>query len=303
MKRSHLALLAVSGLAAWLWWGSMRSVETEVRAAQLGPRVAFLVMGLPEDRLPIWASPGEALSRYKPPKSCGGCQPQFHMHPLSKGEGKDYSQANEGWWCAQRHFLEAVQALLASHPTAQWYFFADEDTLVFPQVLHKMLSVLDDVLAPGEPVYMGHSGYIGELVRFVMSGGGVLVRGETLRSMTGGNTLQWCIERIKDSWCWHHLDWALAMCLREVGVFPRGHQGMQQMIDVCAASGKIDPALCCAPPKVSCHPVPAGEREWMLRSHQAWFVANEERLTTTWARPCLYSDYMWTSYWYSNCIQ
>merc|ERR1711971_535877 len=110
---------------------------------------------------------------------------------------------------------------------------------------------------------MGHGADL-TFVRFIMSGGGVLLRGSTLRRLQSSGVLSKCIQRVHNgTWCYHHLDWVLAECLRDIGVMPSGHEAFQQMVDKCNS--------CCNPPRVSCHPVSLqSELVRLLKTHSEY---------------------------------
>lgn len=254
-------------------------------------RVVWLVIGLEPGKRTPWARPNDILYGALPPQTCSGCPSVAKIEKETTGEAKDYKKASSGWWCAQRTFLDILKKMHAEHPNACWYMLADVDTIAFPQNLDVMLDRFDkDVLSPGEDLYMGHGAYT-SFVRFIMSGGGVLLRGPTVQRLVKTGTLDFCIQKVyKGSWCFHHLDWLVAECLREIGVYPRGHDGFQQMLNVCPE--------CCTFPRITCHPVPLEKQPNVLARHAS---GNKDVLTDTWATPCRYSDYYWESYWRSNC--
>lgn len=275
-----------------------------------GPAVAFLVMGLEPGSSVPWASARDPVVEYQPPKDCGACPKEALQAKETKGEAKDYSKAAPGWWCAQRYYLDGLAHLLSTQPHARWYFLADADTLVFPDALHRMVDLLDaNILDPAEDAYLGHGAYT-SFIRFIMSGGGALIRGQSLRRMNATGTLLQCrVRQQKGAWCLHHLDWVVGECLREVGVEPTGHDAFQQMIDVCAPeqakrglSGFDTPADCCRPPRVACHPVKDPSlQQRLLKEHEEHFRSSPASYSVSWAMPCPWSEYWWESYWNSNC--
>jgi len=122
--------------------------------------------------------------------------------------------------------------------------------MIFSHRLRAMLAHLEyGILGPSDDLYMGH-GYAGEpqVPKFIMSGGGVLLRGRTLRRLKSSGLLQRCAKKhLRGDWCWHHLDWVLGECLLEIGVQPVGHPSFQQFINVCPR--------CCDEKSIACHPV------------------------------------------------
>lgn len=243
------------------------------------PSIAFLVLGLKPGDRPPWASAEDDIMPFQPPKDCPPCPawaPKF-------GTSNEYKKAPKGWWCAQRYYMHALDNLAKSHSDKQYYFLADADTVVFPEALHAMVRLLEhEVLGPSDDLYMGHGRDL-SIGRFVMSGGGVLLRGRTLRRAAFSGTLQSCArEHINGSWCWRHLDWVLADCMRKLDVAAQGHEAFQQMVHKCA---------CCQPPAVACHPVKELGQQRSLGAEHRFFEVS--RLTAAWAAPCQDRSYLW----------
>merc|ERR1719330_415396 len=173
----------------------------------------------------------------------------------------------------------------------QYYFLADADTVVFPETLNALLRLLEhEVLSQSDDLYMGHGRDL-SIGRFVMSGGGVLVRGRTLRRAAFGGTLQGCSrEHLNGSWCWRHLDWVLADCMRKVEVKARGHPAFQQFANKCE---------CCKPPAVACHPFKdMAKQRSLIAEHRRFEVS---RLSAAWASPCPDGSYRWSQSRQSIC--
>ena len=62
----------------------------------------------------------------------------------------------------------------------------------------------------------------------VMTGGGALVRGSTLRRLVQSGRLEQCVGYMKKDWCWWHADWVLAECFHGIGVQAEAHPAFQQ---------------------------------------------------------------------------
>mmetsp|Transcript_145999 Transcript_145999/g.468164 ORF Transcript_145999/g.468164 Transcript_145999/m.468164 type:complete len:261 (+) Transcript_145999:173-955(+) len=203
--------------------------------------------------------------------------------PRQQRESARYLNAPKAWWCAQRYYMDALSKLVSSFPSASWYFLADADTVVFPHVLHPMLRLLDEVLVDTEDLYMGHGRDL-SIGRFVMSGGGVLLRGRTARRLAGTGQWRRCFkENLNGTWCWRHLDWVLADCLREVGITARGHPGFQQFVTRCSD--------CCRPESVACHPVKdKAAQKQLVAKHRG---IDTSRFLADWAMPCNDNEYRW----------
>jgi len=210
----------------------------------LQPTVAHLVLGVNTSHRPVWANTADDIFVYVPAQTCPVCPTISNYPPTAR------LTEPLGWWCAQRQYMPGLQNLLHMFPEADYYFLSDADTMIFSNRLRAMLAHLEyGILGPSEDLYMGH-GYGGEpqVPKFIMSGGGVLIRGRTLRRLKSSGLLQKCAKRhLEGEWCWHHLDWALAECLLELGVHPVGHASFQQFVNVCHT--------CCDEKSIACHPV------------------------------------------------
>lgn len=247
------------------------------------PTVAFFVLGYNNSPRPVWTTPEDRVLLYSPPMTCNQCP---HSAQQIKGASGKYINAPLQWWCAQRNYLVGLEQLPKHYPKADFYFLADVDTLVFRESLAALMSLLHhEVLGPSEDVYMGH-GYdlsgngIGKIV---MSGGGVLLRGRTLRKLGATGMLRWCMEEsLRGSWCWHHLDWAIAECLLKINVTAQGHPAFQQ--NSCHMHGDAG--------AVSCHPAKRRKvQKELLKVHRQRFDLGKLRLSASWARPCMGYDW------------
>lgn len=256
------------------------------RAGPPGPSVAFLVAGLQPDERPPWASATDALLRYDPPSTCPACPAGAPRYG-----GSDRGATGPAWWCAQRHYLDGLMRLLQTFPGRQFYFLVDARTAVFPSALRALLRLLEtEVLQPSEDLYLGHSIKLGNIGQFVMFGGGVLLRGQTLRRAASNGTLARCsYKHVRGQWCWKHWDWVLADCLRRLGVQARGHAAFQQAANDCQ---------CCQAPAVACHPVNISQQERLSQEHSRFDV---QTLTAAWAAPCPHEVYSWRSAHESVC--
>lgn len=254
--------------------------------------VAYLVMGLGPDERPIWAAVEDAIMTYRPPAICPCSRPKVR-------EAGRYKHAPMGWWCAQRFYMKAVEEFLQVFPNKLYYFLADADTVVFPQSIYSMMWLLErQVLSPSEDLYMGHAidptqgqfGRVAEIGKFIMSGGGVLLRGLTMHKLADSGNLSLCASRaLNGSWCWQHLDWVIAECLRRINVIAKGHEAFQQN----GGSGN------CRPPKIGCHSVKdQADQVRLIQEHKGFDVS---RLPADWAAPCEDTAYLWISIGFSVC--
>lgn len=186
------------------------------------------------------------------------------------------------------------------HPDKDYYVFADANTAVFPLALRMIMHLLDaSVLKPTDDLYLGHGFNLQSMGpelgfdKFVQSGGGVLVRGLTLRRLAATGVLLECAEKVYNgTWCYHHLDWILGECLKEIGVRPQGHPAFQQHIDSCKEYAA--PWRCCHEAAVACHPVDEGITMLKLvKMHTEHLAKHLHTLTPDWARPCKDENYEW----------
>merc|ERR1712151_1129934 len=108
--------------------------------------------------------------------------------------------------------------LVEAAPTADWYFLQEGDTMVFPVSFGQLLNKLTPQRM--DDLFMGHATEADQMVnRFVQAGGGVLILGQTLRRLNTKGNMPFCLERsIHGEWCWHHMDWVLADCMRAIGI-------------------------------------------------------------------------------------
>mmetsp|Transcript_14276 Transcript_14276/g.50115 ORF Transcript_14276/g.50115 Transcript_14276/m.50115 type:complete len:701 (+) Transcript_14276:88-2190(+) len=247
------------------------------------PTVAFLVLGYKNSPRPVWTTAEDKVLIYSPPMTCNQCP---HSAQQIKGASAKYINAPLQWWCAQRNYLVGLEQLPKHYPNADFYFLADVDTAVFRESLAALMSLLQhEVLGPSEDAYMGH-GYdlsgngIGKII---MSGGGVLLRGRTLRKLGETGMLRWCIEEsLRGAWCWHHLDWVIAECLLKINVTAQGHPAFQQ--NSCHMHGDAG--------AVSCHPAKRRKVQYqLLKVHRQRFQLGKLRLNASWARPCMGYDW------------
>eukprot|EP00927_Polykrikos_kofoidii_P054224 TRINITY_DN4867_c0_g2_i1.p1 TRINITY_DN4867_c0_g2~~TRINITY_DN4867_c0_g2_i1.p1 ORF type:complete len:285 (-),score=54.14 TRINITY_DN4867_c0_g2_i1:153-1007(-) len=232
------------------------------------PTLAFHVMGYNNTKPQPWVLPEDDLHIYAPEQTCRDCPKQSKKAPFSR------MTASTGWWCAQRSYMDGLTALLRAHPSKDWYVLVDLDTVIFRTPLMTMIKVLNNTLAADEDVYMGHFIKLKGVGHFVMSGGGVLIRGTTLRKLAPH--FHTCGLKQKADWCWHHSDWALGECFRSIGIKGRGHQAFQQFVDHCKS--------CCGRRSVGCHPVEPSQQDALLKKHQR--ELNLDRLSVAWAQPC-----------------
>lgn len=247
-------------------------------------RVVYFILGGHNRSHTPWAKPNDTIIFLDPPKTCAPCPTERHVTPYS---GK-YGNASDQWWCAQRSYMEGLQRLVEMMPNADWYFLADADTVVFPHILLSVLGHLEQALEEHDDLYMGHASDLG-YGRYVMSGGGVVLRGQTLRRLQA--VLPECSDMQLDEWCYHHLDWVVASCLRKIGVLARGHLGFQQNVGSCIR--------CCEnPPLVSCHPY----KDLEERGRVAKKFIGYDKVTYRWSLPCNDSDFRFRTPIQSVCV-
>ena len=46
---------------------------------------------------------------------------------------------SQGWWCARRDYRRGVQGLVEAFPNADYYLSVDQNTVVFPHMLRRMV--------------------------------------------------------------------------------------------------------------------------------------------------------------------
>eukprot|EP00931_Biecheleriopsis_adriatica_P116728 TRINITY_DN92338_c0_g1_i1.p1 TRINITY_DN92338_c0_g1~~TRINITY_DN92338_c0_g1_i1.p1 ORF type:complete len:634 (+),score=81.76 TRINITY_DN92338_c0_g1_i1:91-1992(+) len=216
--------------------------------AASAPSVVFHIFGYANET-PPWAE-GEEVNVFAPEQDF----PQGrHCEKYAKPLHWSRQWEPPAWWAAQRQYLPSLESLLEKHPDGDYYFLADADTLVFPRNLHTLVAYLEDeVLDKDDDLYMGHGLWFHPfnadfLSPFIMSGGGVLVRGRTLRLLNSTGSLHACATAALSLQCWHHCDWTLASCMARIGVKATGHTGFQQFVDKCPG--------CCTDDSIACHPV------------------------------------------------
>jgi len=241
------------------------ALQLSAKAAQTGPwsenvskpSVVFHVLGYEDSVLP-WAKQ-EVIHLFVPNQSLENqCMNQsMPDYPPRVWEP-------DAWWAAQRQYMRSIEALISNHPHADYYMLVDADTFVFPSKLHALLAMLEsETLDPDDDLYMGHAisplQGASEVPAFIMTGGGALLRGRTLRKLRDFNVLDQCAKNQLHSRCWWHCDWVLGDCLSKVGVKPVGHTGFQQFVDRSPAACNSD--------SIACHPVRSLDQETMLSDH------------------------------------
>jgi len=231
-----------------------------------------------------------------PPRQCPPCL----EHAKKSVASGPYQEAPDAWWCTQRSYLYGLSQFLAIHPDKDYYFLADANTAIFPLALRAMMQYLDfQVLKPTDDLYMGHGFNLKNMgpelpfQKFIMSGGGVLLRGLTLRRLAATGVLEECAEEVYNgTWCYHHLDWFIGECLSKIGVYPQGHPAFQQHIGFCKEYPP--PWHCCHEAAVACHPVEEGlEMLNMIRMHTNYLARNLHTLSAAWATPCKDENFEW----------
>lgn len=233
--------------------------------------VAYFVLGLSGGPFPAWASPHDTIFTFVPPKTCEACPKGVNITP----ESGRYRGARSGWWCAQRLYLAGLMKFFDEFPSANWYFLSDADTVVFSSVVARAVKILDLNLGTNEDLYMGHARHL-NVSHFVMSGGGVLIRGNTMRRIRP--YLPLCGINQFGPWCYHHLDWVLGNCLRKINVNASGHPGFAQFDNWCNGH------CCLDPPMYACHPfVNRQKMEKQIKKHQDFLVKD---LSINWAKRC-----------------
>lgn len=177
------------------------------------------------------------------------------MPPPHVGEGLRSApaplyRAGEGWWCAQKRPLSAVQAFLSEHSAdalPNYLMVTDDDTFLNVFSLLALLTSHPALQRPEtQAVYMGDN------LRdqhFVAGGGGWLVTRPVLAALLqtrppglaaegGGKVhgaqgpvgrplpraqsfLASCLDRQQGGeWCFYHSDWAVGQCIWEATSFP-----------------------------------------------------------------------------------
>jgi len=178
--------------------------------------------------------------------------------------------------------MYGLKLLIEHFPQADYYFLADQDTVVMPNNFRRMLFLLENHILPSHAdLYVGHKNAAEKgIPPFIMTGGGALLRGGTLRKLQG--SLETLSERsLRGDLCWYHLDWVLGKSLKEKGVRATAHEAFQQYSDRGGCSNM----------SVSCHPVRLEAAQ--QRMIQELSIVMPDKLNSSWAAPCpdrLYSN-------------
>lgn len=258
------------------------------------PTVAFLVMG--DGSIPPWIALQDNAMMFLPPQNCSDCPRSAEKKRKASG---NLLLAPKPWWCAQRHYMVAVEKLMQHFPLVDYYFLASASAVVFRDSLEALLRLLDtEVLQKDEDLFMGHGFDLlqSKIARIILSDGGILIRGHTLRRLANTGHLSWCIEKsLHSCWCWHHLDWVLAECFARIGVLARGHPAFQQ--HTCKDSSS--PRLVACSPKVGGSNVGNANVQKLLAAHRSNLIKDASELDKSWAAPC--KRYMWKHQTESRC--
>jgi len=181
-------------------------------------------------------------------------------------------------------------SLREAHPDKDYYMLVDEDTLLFRRELDVMMTHLTmEVLKPEEDLYLGHQcqeacGICKPAwnVTFICTGGGVLLRGITLRRAVDSGVVKSVLDsQMHGERCYWHLDWALGQVFAQLGVRPRGHPAFQQFADE-GKDRRVKSACGGERAAVACHKYSQATQKLILRQHRA----READLTAAWALPC-----------------
>eukprot|EP00040_Diaphanoeca_grandis_P021045 m.112010 g.112010 ORF g.112010 m.112010 type:complete len:393 (+) comp28161_c0_seq1:208-1386(+) len=141
----------------------------------------------------------------------------YENNRMANKEDKVYT---EGWWCAQKRVLLALDNLLESTPTSDlppFLMIIDDDTFVNPQMLSKFLDKQNE----SKPFFTGdimHSrdahGHGETPWWFVGGGGGTLISRALLVLLR--STVGTCLQKAQSGdWCDWHSDWTLAACIHD----------------------------------------------------------------------------------------
>jgi len=258
------------------------------------PTVAFMVMG--DGSIPPWIALQDNAMMFLPPQNCSDCPRSAEKKRKASG---NLLLAPKPWWCAQRHYMVAVEKLMQHFPLVDYYFLASASAVVFRDSLEALLRLLDtEVLQKDEDLFMGHGFDLlqSKIARIILSDGGILIRGHTLRRLANTGHLSWCIEKsLHSCWCWHHLDWVLAECFARIGVLARGHPAFQQ--HTCKDSSS--PRLVACSPKVGGSNGVNANVQKLLAAHRSNLIKDASELDKSWAAPC--KRYMWKHQTESRC--
>eukprot|EP00040_Diaphanoeca_grandis_P026914 m.151806 g.151806 ORF g.151806 m.151806 type:complete len:359 (+) comp30781_c0_seq1:423-1499(+) len=139
------------------------------------------------------------------------------------GDGIDFrysakymSRKPEGWWCAQKRGLLALQKVFENHAgeLPEFLLIIDDDTFVNYNALIHYVRPID----PTNVVFRGMVGCLpGELTElsYINGGGGALLSRATLQQLMG-EPIKQCVAKVQDGdWCDWHSDWTLAECIQE----------------------------------------------------------------------------------------
>eukprot|EP00747_Dinoflagellata_sp_TGD_P141254 gnl/TRDRNA2_/TRDRNA2_176103_c0_seq27.p1 gnl/TRDRNA2_/TRDRNA2_176103_c0~~gnl/TRDRNA2_/TRDRNA2_176103_c0_seq27.p1 ORF type:complete len:335 (+),score=16.12 gnl/TRDRNA2_/TRDRNA2_176103_c0_seq27:27-1007(+) len=267
---------------------------TELSDAKVNVSVAFFVAGYNDSGRPVWTRDTDDVFMFSAPQHCPPCNKTGQIE-------KDtvWTKKPEAWWCAQRHYLNGLAQLVAQFPQSDYYFLADTDTVVFRKRLRSMLLALSrNASKPRDDIFMGHAWTLpgefgtGKDLKFVMTGGGVLLSGNALRRLNNTGKLDECSEQsLYGAHCWYHYDWALTTCLSSVGILPQGHEAFQQ-------SPQAKWRKVCDETAVACHPVKHVEdQRQVIRAHNHF----DQEFAYDSAQPCPDDKYEWRTWVKRTC--
>ncbi|KAI9189790.1 hypothetical protein H9P43_001223 [Blastocladiella emersonii ATCC 22665] len=141
-----------------------------------------------------------------------------NVAPSAKDREVVPDQKSRGWKLDAYKNIPAVREMYHRYPDAKWYIMIDDDTYVFMENLHRVLSALD----PSEPHYVGAPNHfrdcdgitkLGDGPMFAHGGSGIAISREAARRMSA--IADECIVRYDDCWAG---DVRLGLCLRDAGI-------------------------------------------------------------------------------------
>ena len=142
---------------------------------------------------------------------------------------------SSAWWCAQRTYFTGIKHMLSRFAHASFYLLVDADTKVSIEAAHDKVDHLRASLPAEADVYRGDIAEMpvrplpSSTASFVMTGGGALLRGTTLRRLNSSGAMARCsAEQWHGMFYWWHLDWVLAECLAQIHVTAVGDPDFRQ---------------------------------------------------------------------------
>ncbi|KAI9223915.1 hypothetical protein BC828DRAFT_412802 [Blastocladiella britannica] len=128
------------------------------------------------------------------------------------------NESSKGWKMDAHKNIPAMREMYKAYPNAEWFVMIDDDTYLFMENLHRVLSGFNSSM----PYYIGSPTHfrdcdgvkvLGSGPMFNHGGSGIILSREALRRMV--NIADECIVRYNDCWAG---DVRLGLCMRDAGI-------------------------------------------------------------------------------------